>query len=291
VLRLVASLVALSAGLGACKSQPSAAELEAENRPEFTPEQIVRERQRIEHGAVVGEGLRAPKVVVDADQLRVNGVRVAARGELTGTPPRRIEPLFQWFRGLREHFKQIRPQQQIDGAGDLTVPIDLAFDEGASLVLTFAVAEYRHLTVHAGDLSLGFETATPYLWPGPQRPATNTLELCYSGAWQARRTLRTTSLPEGATPAPASLQKWQLGQLKSASPWRATSEADVANVANELCTNGCENLMLGSSDHALAFHSALALAAAVLRAHFDRPMSVGFSSCDTAEPDAAAPHD
>jgi hypothetical protein len=111
-------------------------------------------------GAKMQAALRAPEIVVDADQIRGNGYRIAERAELRGDSMARVESVYRWARGLRAHWTAIHPGKPFDGKTDVTVPADLPLSEGARLVQTLATAGYpAAMTIHCGDQSLTFDVA------------------------------------------------------------------------------------------------------------------------------------
>jgi hypothetical protein len=243
----LAGVVALS---GACKGKPT------DDRPDADLDQILREQARVQKGETVGEPLRAPKVVVGPADITVNGYRVTARSDLE-PKLKRVDAVFDWAKGLREHWKQIHVGQSFDPRVDITLPEDLNLAAGASLVQTLAFAGFApSITVHSGSASLTFDAFVPQAPSAAPTPPQTTMQACRPSAWQAR----------GATPTVRRDPANPFGREErdfDYTPFQAISAATVASVATSVCKGACAALAL-EVDGATTFHDALPLLAAAV---------------------------
>jgi hypothetical protein len=133
---------------------------------------LIDEQKRANKGELVGEKLRAPKVVVTATDILVNDVRVAARAELSAPHEaglfafERVDALYNGMKNLREHWKQIFPARDRNFEVDVSVPADATFREGRVLLDTLAFAGYPNAMVHAPDVNV----SVAHWVPRPPRP-------------------------------------------------------------------------------------------------------------------------
>ena len=153
--------------------------------------------------AVDDRPLDDTKVVVGPQDATINGHRVASRGDVDPGAMKRIDPVFAWAKGMREHWKTIHPGQDFVSRADVTFPADLTLAAGASLLGSLAFAGYPvGVTIHCGDGSMVFD----YSVSGPPPPTADggiaapeaTLQLCAPPAWQARSVRQGPADPPGA---------------------------------------------------------------------------------------------
>lgn len=249
------------------------------DQPDASRAELVRERQRVAHGQVVGEALRAPKIVVNAHSISINGHRVAARAKLGGGSLHSVRSVYQWTKGLREHWMDIHPNERFQGRSDVSVPEDLSFFEGTNLVKALALAGYaRPMTLHSSSLTLTFDIPVAGL-PLAGRAQT-TLELCYSTGWAARFVMPPSASIHNAW-ADHPFAPWV-----ASSPWRPVSVASLGDLTGNKCARGCANVVVAASGARLSWHDALAVAAAILRARRVVRPDVSFDRCTPPEPDA-----
>ncbi len=128
-----------------------------------TRDDLLKEQKRIDNGETVGQALQAPKVVVDAQQVSINGSRVSPRTDLeSGGKIKKVETVFAWAKGLKEHWKSIHPSQDFVPGADVTLPDDIAFADGASVIMTLAFAGYPNaMVVRAGDATAVINVSVP----------------------------------------------------------------------------------------------------------------------------------
>lgn len=280
-MRACCVLVALGLAAAGCKPRPK-----TDDRPNPDPDTLLAEQERIARGEKVGEALRAPKLVVDAQSILVNGHRVAARAELPADSARKVDPLFAWMKGLREHWKTIHPGQPFTPLADVTLPVDLGFHQGASFLKTLAFSGYPGVTLASGGEKLSFAMFVP----GPPRPdeapdqnVERHLELCHSSGWHVRYSYLLVDafatnpwgLPESepaATPPP-----------RPALPWRSADSSELGAAVRELCGPGCSRLVVGSADAGPAWISAAVMLGAALRASAPPP-PLAFAPCSVEPP-------
>jgi hypothetical protein len=234
---------------------------------------LAKERARIAQGQTVGGKLRAPVIVVDKSEIRINGYRVCERSVLSGALVPRLECPGDFLAGLTEHWRKIHPDQKLERQADVTLPADLTFFEGANLFQTLG-GYGRHVTVHAGDRDLALEITEP---PPPDRKpgTTRRLDLCHGADWQARSSTLTDVFPNEAGRLPY--------QTATSSPWRAAPAAEVASVSKEICAGGCDILEVGVESNPPTFHDALDLVVTLLDAGLHL-RSVAFAKCSLAPP-------
>lgn len=249
-----------------CKKPPT------DDKPEATADQLYAEQERIQKGEVVGEPLRAPKVVVDATRVTVNGHLVVTRSEL-GVPDWRVQKLFSWAKGLREHWKMIHPGESFQAAADITLPPDCSFVEGATVAKTLAYAGYGpNQTFHSGPLT----TRIDFTVPGPPhfdeepKPKPKTLELCRGESWKARSKIPLIDPPP--------IRREEQGYAYS--PWASAGPNTVQEPIAELCANGCAAIEIGNAS---TFQEALSVASAARAANTRVPLTVSFTRCSLEE--------
>jgi len=252
-----------------------------DDRPQDDRDILLGEQKRINRGEIVGEPLRLPKIIVDAEKITINGHRVAGRRDLdVQGRMRRIEPVFDWMKGMREHWKTIHPGESFTEKIDLTLPEDMTYLDGVSLVSTLAFAGYpQEVTVKIGSTSTTIDVHVP----GPPREDAEekketsppvTFSLCKAdGAWHA---VASTPPPEkkpsladiwGDPSAPTA--PW--GRDPTPSPtaeettvirgvnWELVTDGTSESLARKLCSpNGCTTFTSGVNG-AATFKEALAM--------------------------------
>lgn len=142
--------------------------------------------------------LRAPKVVLDSEQLTLNGRRILARAKLEPRKAQRIDPLLDAAKALRERWQWTHPGKEWSSSAQVIVPDDLSFQEGLSLASTLAFAGYaRDMTMRAGDRSIELDVVTDFMHDDEARSGSQTfLEICRLDGWQARRMEKRVLLPQ-----------------------------------------------------------------------------------------------
>lgn len=91
------------------------------------------------------------KVTVDADGIRIDDARVAARSDIAARAPIRIEPLFDRLKAHREEWKTANPDRVFPDAADLVLPADATCIEVENLLRTIAYAAYSHIVIDPGS--------------------------------------------------------------------------------------------------------------------------------------------
>ena len=265
----------------ACKAQPP-----TDDRPadQVDSAQLLREQKLVEKGEVVGLALQAPKVMVDGGQVIINGYRVASRSDLASADAtHRITPVFDWARGLRSHWKTVHPAKPFTPSADVTLPGDVAFTDGSSLLFTLAAAGYADtMTVHCGDVTATIDIA---LQPPSDDPAGHPppllLELWSTrGAWSARST--TPRFGDMWSEGWGRDPRWNDADAGPPIAWctvpRSITLATVA--ASSDCSGPCDGLVVGGADK---LHDALAMVLAALSPTAHKP-TVAFRTTSICEP-------
>lgn len=278
-LALVAAL-----GLLAHSCKPKA---KTDDRPEEDRDILFAEQERISKGEKLGEALRAPKLVVDAQSVTINGHRVAGRAELPSEAVRKVDPLFKWMKGLREHWKTLHPAEPFVPLADVTLPADLGFHQGASFLKTVAFSGYPDVMLTSGGekLSLALWVPSP---PNPEeieRPPERHLELCHANGWHVRYTYFIGDASSPNVWGPVEEGKVSPAPVRASLPWRDASAGDLGASMRELCGAGCSRISVGSADAGAAWAGAVAMIASAVRASA-RPAPLGFERC-SVEPEAA----
>jgi hypothetical protein len=213
------------------------------------PSVLEREKAKIARGDVVGEELRTPRIAVDANGVRVGEHGITARTDLRGTPPRLVASLFTWMHGMRDHWKAVHPGKDFAADVDLTLPIDLDFDEGANLIDTLAHAGYASaIHVHLGAMTatIRYAIAGPivdYVEEPPPKHAAGFWESPLG--WKARR------------------DRVKETELVKCTPWQSVDRTSASAVASSICGGPCDVVVVKGKSR---FEDALHIAAAALGA-------------------------
>lgn len=291
-LRSLAPWLALS--LVGCKTKPT------DDKPidQVDQKTLMKEQTRAGNGEIIGKPLLSPKVVVDAQQVSINGYRVGPRTDLeSGGKAVRVASVYDWAKGLREHYKTIHPGEDFTPAADVTLPDDMAFADAVSLLDTLAFAGYADgLVVHSGDVTAHINIAVPAParadFDAPAAPTPSIVELWSTGgAWGERLVLAKAS-------DPALLEAQQFGMLgllgdpnAPTAPWgredktatpqpaappttdcAASTPVTLETVSAALktdCGGACSQLVIGGTPK---FHDALAMAGAGLQPSSPHPV-------------------
>lgn len=245
------------------------------------PDANKNERHGVARVQGVAEALRALNIVVDAHSISINGHRVAARTDLGGGSLHDARSVYQWTRGLRQHWMDMHPHQRFEGRSEVSVPEDLSFFEGTHLVRALARAGYaRPMTVHSRHLRLTFDV--PILGLMLAGRGRTTLELCYSAGWAARF----------VSPPSASIRSDWLDHPFSpwgaSSRWRPASVASLGNLTKKNCAPSCANVVVAASNARLSFYDALQVVATMLSAQRGARPELSFDRCTPPMPDATA---
>ncbi len=273
VTRALVFLVALSA----CKSKPPTDDKPAD---QLSSAQIEKERLRAANGELVGDALREPKVVVDAEQITINGYRVAARSELASAGKiETVQSVHAWCKDMREHWKLIHLGDLFTSAMDVTLPDDIAQAEAVRLLLTVAFAGYYSaLTVHVGAVSATFTWPVPGPTPpddGPERVRKSVVQIWSTADGWTERVARPNMLGFLELSGDVGLA-WTLfwpdasvlpHECEAAKP---ISLADAGLVVQSDCAAGCDAIVVGGT---ALFRDSLAMAVAALSHNGRVPLS------------------
>jgi hypothetical protein len=150
---------------------------------------LLREQKQIE---VIGEPLRAPKIVVTPADILVNGVRVAPRSLLAEHPDagwldiEKVKPLYERLHGMRDHWKAIYPARGYAFESDITVNDRLSFAEGRALFGTIAFVGYGTMTLHTPNGLLQFRHWAPGPPQPDESPKSKSMVVTVTDQWQLR---------------------------------------------------------------------------------------------------------
>lgn len=100
-------------------------------------------------------------VTLDADSVRVDGVRVADRKEIAPLAPTRLTPLFDELSSHREAWKKAHPGQAFPAGADLVLPADATCIEVENLLRTMAYAVYSHVVIDPGSGAMNIDSWVP----------------------------------------------------------------------------------------------------------------------------------
>lgn len=271
------TLVFLAVSLAGCTSKKT------DDRP-IDPDlgidrrDLLKEQKRVANGEVVGELLRAPTVLVDPQGISINGYRVAGREALDSDGKlKRVDKVFDWARGLHEHWKGIHPESNFEPAANVSLPADTKFTDGASLLTTLAFAGFpSHMTVHVGDASTTLSIMVPSP-PGPDAEAAPipkpVLALWMSdGAWQEQPIAGSTDAKIDPT------GQWgrhvdPLAPRPCDAATQPVLPSTVAAAVSAHCKGQCGGLVIGGTT---SFHDAIAMVAAALSARGAASATVAF---------------
>lgn len=112
--------------------------------------------------------LTAPKLLLDAHGLSVDGTIKVAAADLPTSTPQNIAPLFQSFVGKRRLWKQIHPGESFSAKVNFDAAPDSSAVAGASVMRSIAWAGYEKIHLVAGDVTVDFECVTPKPPGAPQ---------------------------------------------------------------------------------------------------------------------------
>jgi hypothetical protein len=242
-------------------------------------DELLREKERVTRGDDVGSALRAPKVVVDAQQVSINGYRVAPRSDLElGGKGHRVESVFKWAEGLREHWEQIHPGRSFEPAADVSLPADIPFADALGLVAAVASAGYADtLSVHSGDASATINLYSPR--PHPRDEDFGPVAQLWSsnGAWDEQLTHASPFAVPNLGDFP-----WD----PSCPPAKPVLLATAASALAPDCAGGCGGFVIGG---AAKFHDALAMTSEALRAPTVPHPTISFRF-DSDSPCSPVPH-
>jgi len=154
-------LALLAPAAGACTRATGAGDADAaavsptpakNDDPDVNPsrEVLLQEQKRMQGGEDVGAHLRAPRVVVSADQVVVNGHTLLARAALPTSSVDRVEAVRSRLRAYREHWLQIDPGQTFDGVADVDVYPSISAASAVSVLVSVAQSGFGRATVRSG---------------------------------------------------------------------------------------------------------------------------------------------
>jgi hypothetical protein len=237
-------VVALAIGLAGCKGEPT------DDLPLDKVEhaKLLKEQKQVNAGETVGERLRTPKVVLDAKDVTINGRKVASRSELSAIA--NVDPIFQWAKGLREHWKSLYPSHDFDPGADVTFPSDASYVEGAALLTTIAHAGFGdNLNARMGTLTvrLTYDIARPLEDATPTPKAL--VDLSESGGWRARSALDDESFDAVAK------------SVQGCAPWQPFEISNASAIALGICKKKCDVVIVSGGP---SFQSVLELLAIIL---------------------------
>ena len=133
---------------------------------EVSADDVLREHTRIAAGEVVGQLLMAPKIELDYRGVTVNGRLVATPSDLDTTKLARVQKLFDWLKGMREHWKRIHPDNPFHGLLELDAAPESDALAGESLIETAAAAGYPRVRLKIDEIAWDAMLTAPL----PPRP-------------------------------------------------------------------------------------------------------------------------
>lgn len=253
-------LIALFVTTG-CRTKPT-----DEQPPYYDREVLLKEQKRIDNGETVGQLLRAPRVIVTAQQVTINGSRVASRTDLeSGGKPRKVDAVMAWVETLKEHWKALYPGALFAPAADVVLPEDISLVEAQSLIQTLANSGFaKSLTLHSGDASATLDVTmpTPLSSTDPPADAPTTIVELWStaGAWTARRLGAVVGDGHPDQAARDSASFIETAPI-ACDPPESVSVTTVTSTLKSNCDPGCVAVMVGGT---ASFHDALVMASAAL---------------------------
>jgi len=140
--------IALAAACG--KKKPLTDTLPAD---EVTTDDMIAEQKRVQAGETVGQALVVPKIELDYRGIVGNGRVVVPASELDTTKLVRIQKLSNYLKGLKEHWKQIHPNEEFHGIIDLDAAPEADALVGESIVETAASVGYRRVRLKIEDVA------------------------------------------------------------------------------------------------------------------------------------------
>lgn len=120
---------------------------------ELSADDVLREHKRIAEGEVVGQLLMAPKIELDIRGVTVNGRIVATPSDLDTTRLARVQKIFDWLKGMREHWKRIHPDDPFHGLIELDAAPESDALAGESLMETAAAAGYPRVRLKIDEIA------------------------------------------------------------------------------------------------------------------------------------------
>ncbi len=120
---------------------------------ELSADDVLREHKRIAGGEVVGQLLMAPKIELDYRGVTVNGRLVATPSDLDTTKLARVQKVFDWLKGMREHWKTIHPDSPFHGWIELDAAPESDALAGESLIETAAAAGYPRVRLKIDEIA------------------------------------------------------------------------------------------------------------------------------------------
>lgn len=128
---------------------------------EVSRDDVMREQKQIQSGEVLGQLLMAPKIELDYRGITVNGRLVAPTSELDTTKLVRIQKVFEWLKGMRDHWKTIHPGEDFHGLIELDAAPEADALAGESLIETAAVAGYPRVRLKIEEIAWDAMLTTP----------------------------------------------------------------------------------------------------------------------------------